>query len=69
MEKPPIVRMLRILVSYNLLEMISMLTVSPFLIYPVVPVMTSLIYKTHLSTLAKLYAPVERPAIVALEEV
>lgn len=49
--------------------MISILTVSPFFTYPVDPVMTSLIYKTHLSILARLYVPVESPAIVTLEEV
>lgn len=43
-----------------------MLTVSPFLTYPVLHVMMPLIYNAHLLTLARLYIPAERPVRVTV---
>ena len=63
-EKSPIVNVLVTSVLYSLLEISSIFTVSLFLTYPVLPVITPLIYSAHLLARARLYVPVESPAIV-----
>lgn len=62
-EKFPIVKRLDTVVSYSSLEISSILTVSPFFTYPVLQVMTSLIYNTHLEAVASEYIPAVSPLI------